>query len=164
MTNAEPRPTSYLDTLLLYYEEEIMGEAYFYGLSNHFDGPGEKEKLNLLAEVERHAAKAVKPLLEKHGLVSRTEAELQSIGKRDVEQHAGWDWNALITDMSVRYPDYLVEFDSLEKMAPDDDLAPLQFLTEHEVVAIEFANKELAGDADSAEPLRRYLATEPPQV
>ena len=42
-------------------------------------------------------------------------------------------------------------------MAPDEDLAPLKVLTEHEVVAIEFANRELAGAPDSREPLQRYI-------
>ncbi len=27
----------YLQALLLYYEEEVMGEADFYGLADHFD-------------------------------------------------------------------------------------------------------------------------------
>jgi hypothetical protein len=42
-------------------------------------------------------------------------------------------------------------------MAPEGDLYALNTLTAHEVVAIEFAEKELAGDPDSVAPLRRYL-------
>ena len=53
-------------------------------------------------------------------------------------------------------------FEGLEKMAPSSDLAPLKFLTAHETAAIEFAKLEHAGVADSAEPLRRYLAAHPP--
>ena len=43
----------YLDTLLKYFEDEISGEAYFYGLAEHF---AEREKTILLARVERRAA------------------------------------------------------------------------------------------------------------
>ncbi len=43
----------YLETLLKYYEDEVMGEAYFYGLADHIGGVVEREKLALLAEVER---------------------------------------------------------------------------------------------------------------
>ena len=62
----------YLKTLLSYYEDEIMGEAYFYGLVDHFE---EKEKLTLLARVERRAAESVVPLLNKYDLVPRDESE-----------------------------------------------------------------------------------------
>ena len=48
----------YLDTLQLYYDEEIEGEAYFARLSERFDNPDHKHKLDLLAQVERHAADA----------------------------------------------------------------------------------------------------------
>ena len=49
-------PPAYLDTLLRYYEEEISGEAYFYGLASFYQ---EIEKVNLLAEIERKAAATV---------------------------------------------------------------------------------------------------------
>lgn len=51
--------TDYLETLLSYYEEEISGEAYFYALADHFE---ERDKLILLARIERDAAHAVEPL------------------------------------------------------------------------------------------------------
>ena len=56
----------YLKTLLSYYEEEIEGEAYFYGLADHFKEQG---KLTVLARVERRAAESVVPLLENYKLV-----------------------------------------------------------------------------------------------
>jgi hypothetical protein len=47
-----PAVTSrYLDTVLKYYEEEIMGEAYFYGLADYFKKEEERQKLALLAQV-----------------------------------------------------------------------------------------------------------------
>ena len=47
-----PRLDAYRKTLLDYFEEEIMGEAYFDALAEHFDGTGERDKLHLLARVE----------------------------------------------------------------------------------------------------------------
>lgn len=154
----------YLDTLLLYFEEEIMGEAYFYGLTGHFDDPGEREKLTLLAEVERHAAEAVRPLLNRHGLMPRTDLQLKKAEKQQIEEHGGWSWAELVTYMSVRYPLYMDDFEGLENMAPARDLPALKFLTAHEVAAIEFANMEVAGNPESAEPLRGYLASQPPGI
>lgn len=152
----------YRDRLLLYFEEEIMGEAYFRGLTDHFDHPDQKAKLALLADVERHAAEAVRPLLRRHGLVPRSDAVLGLEEKKQIAEHGNWSWKELVTYMSVRYPLYMDDFEGLEKMAPAFDLPALKFLTAHEVAAIEFANREVAGNPASAEPLRRYLASSPP--
>ena len=50
------RLDTYRKTLLVYYEEEIMGEAYFDALAEHFDGEGERDKLRLLT---RHEADTI---------------------------------------------------------------------------------------------------------
>ncbi len=145
----------YLKTLLSYYEDEIMGEAYFYGLVDHFD---EQEKLTLLARVERRAAESMLPLLKKYGLVPRDEAELKTQGEDDVERHSSFAWSEFMSYMVKRYPGYVDDFKVLEQMAPNEDLYALRILTDHEVAAIKFAKKELAGDPKSLLPLHEYLA------
>ena len=144
----------YLRTLLSYYEEEIEGEAYFYGLVDHFE---EQDELKMLARVERRAAESVIPLLEKYKLVPRDESELKTRGEGHVQRHAAFDWIEFMTYIVNRYPGYLEEFTALERMAPEEDQYALNSLTEHEVAAIEFANRELAGDPDSLAPLCDYL-------
>ena len=146
----------YLKTLLSYYEEEIEGEAYFYGLVDHFE---EREKLTVLARVERHAASSVVPLLEKYDLVPRDESELKTRGESYVGRHASFDWFEFMTYIVKRYPDYLEDFTALKRMAPEEDLYALNILTDHEVAAIEFAKRELVGDPDSLAPLYDYLNT-----
>ena len=145
---------NYLKTLLSYYEEEIEGEAYFYGLVDHFE---EQDKLTVLARVERRAAESVVPLLEKYKLVPGDESKLKVRGESYVQRHASFDWLEFMTYMLKRYPGYLEEFTTLERMAPEEDLYALKKLTNHEVAAIEFANRELAGDPDSLVPLCDYL-------
>ncbi len=147
--------SKYLEKLLSYYEDEIVGEAYFYGLVEHFD---EKEKLVLLARVERHAAESVVPLLEKYSLVPRDDCELKTLGESYVKHQKSLDWTEFMKRIVKHYPDYLDDFSGLEKMAPEDDLYALNVLTEHEVAAIDFAKKELAGDPNSVTPLHQYLA------
>ena len=134
-----------------------MGEAYFYGLAEHFDGAAEREKLALLAAVERRAADVVRPLVDKHGLTPRDAAVLKALGESAIGRHRHFGWRELMTYITVRFPAYLDEFDALEKMAPEDDLPVLKQLTHHEVVTIDFAYKEIAGDPGSVAPLRRYL-------
>ena len=144
----------YLKTLLSYYEEEIEGEAYFYGLVDHFE---EQEKLTVLARVERRAATSVVPLLEKYDLIPRDASELKTRGESYVGRHASFDWFEFMTYIVKRYPDYLEDFTALKRMAPEEDLYALNILTDHEVAAIEFAKRELAGDPDSLAPLYDYL-------
>ena len=152
----------YLATLLLYYEEELMGETYFYGLCEHFPDTNQQNKLRLLAQVERHSVNAVRRLIDKYELQPRRIEELSAIGATNVDAHKHWTWLELITYMTQRYPRYLDDFAYLESLAPEEDQPPLRFLTQHEVAAIAFAEQELAGDADSANPLNSYLAEQPP--
>lgn len=157
MTEAATGGADYLKTLLDYYEAEVMGEAYFMALADLAGNPAEKDKLALLAAVEKHAAAAVAPLLEKHGLTPRSEAELKAIGKTQVARHEDYDWMELVDYMLVRFPGYVDDFENLERMAPKADLPELEFLTLHEVVTIDFANMEKAGDPNSQAPLHLYL-------
>ncbi|MEX0281202.1 MAG: hypothetical protein AB3N13_08445 [Arenibacterium sp.] len=150
--------TGYLETLKLYYEEEIEGEAYFARLSERFDNPDHTHKLRLLAEVERHAAEAVAPLIARHALTPRPSDELIESGKADAEATA-LDWPALIAGMQESYKGYLAAFEALEDMGPEEDRARLSFLTEHEVAAIKFLDQEVVDPGISAAPLEVYLAT-----
>jgi hypothetical protein len=151
------RLDAYRKTLLDYYEEEVMGDAYFNALAEHFDGEGERDKLRLLARVERAAAEMVKPLLHEHNLTARGEPVLKSLGEADVAAHQDYGWSELMAYMVASYPDYIDDFEALERLAPEADRPALKLLTQHEVVTIDFAGREVAGEADSTAPLRRYL-------
>ncbi len=151
VTNASPE---YLDTLLRYYEEEISGEAYFFALADHFD---ERDKIILLGKVERRAAEAVVPLLQKYGLKPRDESIIHAEGNSHLWGHEDYTWSEFLIHIINRYPAYLDDFNGLESMAPNEDLQALKTLTEHEVAAIDFARKELAGDPESLSPLLQYL-------
>ena len=144
----------YLDTLLKYFEDEISGEAYFYGLAEHFT---EREKTTLLARVERRAAETVRPLLDKYGLRPRDESLIHDQGKGYVKVHQSYSWHDFMNHIIKRYPGYLDDFKGLEDMAPYEDLPALNLLTDHEVAVIDFAKMELAGNPDSLLALNRYL-------
>ena len=150
--------STYHETLLLYYEEEVMGAAYFLGLAEHIGGDGVRGKFELLAAVERRAAASVRPLVDRYGLEPRGEAELAALGRSHVARHQNLSWPAFVAYMADRYPAYIDDFEGLERMAPAGDRPALEVLTGHEVAVIDFAERELAGDADSVAPMREYLA------
>ncbi len=156
----DPKPSQkYLDTLLLYYEEEIMGEAYFRAVAHQYSEPDRTYKMELMAQVERHAANAVLPLLKKYGLEPRSDTELHSIGLEDLAD-APSDWDTLIAGMQKSFPGYMPEFRALEQMAPEPDRMRLSFLTQHEVAAIAFLDLE-AQKLESAGPMLDYLKASP---
>lgn len=155
MNNSISEPSElYLKTLLQYYEEEVVGETYFYTLAKQFE---ETEKTILLARVERRAANAVVPLLEKYQLIPRTELDMKKEGRADTAAHDHYSWIGFMEHILDRYPGYLDDFSSLEAMAPAADLEAIKILTDHEVAVIDFAKREIAGDPGSIEPLLSYL-------
>ncbi len=152
-----PAPTqAYLETLLLYYEEEVEGEAYFATLADLAQRSDHRDKLNLLARVENHAAGITFPLIQKYALRPRSNATLSRSGQ-DQASAVLKPWGDLVADMARTFPGYVDDFLRLEAMAPPQDLPRLKLLTEHEVAAIEFLDLELSGTRDSVAPLHAYL-------
>lgn len=146
----------YLDTLLLYYEEEVEGEAYFQTLAEMAKIPDHRDKLDLLAKVEHHAAAVTLPLIRKYALVPRSDAILFQSG-RDQARKLEKPWSDLLADMVRTFPGYVDDFLRLEAMAPREDLPRLKLLTAHETAAIEFLDLEVLGAQNSVEPLLAYL-------
>ena len=160
MTEEKTPTQEYLDTLLLYFEEEIIGEGYFLGLAKRFPDQDQSEKMMYLAKVERCAAEHVRPLLQKYGLKPPLDTELFECAQEDIEHSFSLGWKGLIDQMVESYPDYMPEFQALEAMAPSEDIAYLKRLTAHEVAAIKFATLEQAGDRNSLRPLPVYITNE----
>ncbi len=151
------RNLSYEETLIWYFEEEIEGEAYFHALAEHFDEPGAAEKLHVMAEVERCAANVMRPLLERHNLVTRDENTLRADAVTKIGKDASRTWPEYVDHVADYFPVYVPMFEALENMAPAEDRAALERLTDHEHVTIDFAIREKAGDPDSAKPMRDYI-------
>ncbi|MEM7058819.1 MAG: FAD-dependent oxidoreductase [Pseudomonadota bacterium] len=146
----------YLPTLLQYWEEEVAGEAFFRELAARAAEPRHKEKMLLLAELEQCTAEITEPLLKKYGLTPRSLEDLRQEGKLDADS-VPQEWRALIGYMADKFPEYIPSFKRLEAMAPPEDLPILEQMTDHEVVAIEFLQRERAGDPDATAPLLRFI-------
>ncbi|MEM6305352.1 MAG: FAD-dependent oxidoreductase [Pseudomonadota bacterium] len=146
----------YLETLLLYYEEEIAGEAYFIALADRVDADA-AVGLRLLGDVERHCAAIVAPLLAKYGLKPRPTPDLIDQGRADADR-GPQTYPEMIAYMRKTFPAYIGDFERLEAMAPAEDLPVLKRMTEHEVVAIEFLERQGTGAPDPTGPLTVFLS------
>ena len=147
---------AYLDTLLLYYEEEVEGEAYFKALADFAKQPDHRDKLNLLARVENHAANITLPLIRKYTLTPKDDVHLFQSGQ-EMARRDNKTWDDLLANMARAFPGYVDDFLQLEAMAPQEDLPRLKLLTAHEVAAIAFLDLELSGAQDSVAPMNAYL-------
>lgn len=148
----------YLDTLTLYYEEEVEGEAYFHALAERLEDAEEKRKMRMVGDVETYAYTAVEPLLKKYDLTPRPRDELQAAARKSALESEG-DYVHFIKKWQNEFPGYIDDFERLEAMAPPEDVAYLKILTDHEHAAIAFIAKELNGEPDSTFPMERYLET-----
>lgn len=151
-------PSEYLATLLLFYEEEVIGEAFFAGLARRFPAPRSDRAMHLLSKMERCVVDCVRPLLDKHGLRPRSDAELHRIGSLEAEQCVTSTWQDYMTSIATKFPIFLEEFAALRRVAPESDLALLKVFDDHEVATIDFAKREIAGDPDSIASLTDFIA------
>ncbi|MGO1120418.1 oxidoreductase [Rhodovibrionaceae bacterium A322] len=157
LSSPQAKPSqAYLDTLCRYYEEEVAGEAYFHAVSERFENPEERSKMTLVAEVETVAAESVYPLIQKYGLTPKSKEELQSEA-RQAAAGASSVWQDHVAEMMRTFPGYVEDFEALEAMAPAEDLPRLKLLTEHEIAALEFLEREKAGKAQAVGPLLAYM-------
>ena len=162
---AQPAPApadpDYLEALLRAYEEEGEGEALYRALAQRMVQPRHKEKMLLLAEVERATAKAVRPLIDRYGLTPAPREALVATAQAQAARGAQ-DWHTLLEQMRGSVPGYVDEFKKIEAMGPAADQPFLALMTAHEVVALEFLEREEKGDPDSTAPLLDFLLSLPP--
>jgi dimethylamine/trimethylamine dehydrogenase len=149
------RFSDYQTGLLLAYEEEVEGEAYFAGLAQHYEGRHRKVMLEL-AELERETALTLLPLIAKYALVPREQSELIAAGSTEAVSRSGTSWSTLIEGLVKTLPRFVEEFEAIEGLGPAEDLAILRLATAHEVALLQFALREKAGDGQSLEPIAEF--------
>jgi dimethylamine/trimethylamine dehydrogenase len=157
-------PSEYQATLQLFYEEEVIGEAFFAGLANRFPELRAHRAMRLLSAMERCVVDFVRPLLDKYDLRPRGDAELHGMGSLEAEHRATSTWHDYVTSIATSFPVFLEEFAALRRVAPAADLPLLKIFDDHEIAAIEFAKREIAGDPDSLDSLTDFLAAYRPDL
>lgn len=148
--------SDYRTALILSYDEEISGEAYFERLATFFAGRS-SQALLLLARIERVTAAAIRPLLDRHGFVATDHSRLRADGLAEANRKSGVSWQELVEGMAVDFPAFVEEFEQVERLAPASDRELIRVLTDHEVAGIEFARREVTADPRSLDPLKDFL-------
>jgi hypothetical protein len=158
MSLAPRQFTDYAAGLKMCFEEEISGRAYFAGLAEFHRGTA-REALALLAAMERVTGDAIRPLLDRHSIAAQDVAELAQMGRTEAAAKRDVSWADLVSSMASDFPAFVTEFEQIIALAPPQDRPVLHILVDHEVAAVEFAEREAAGRPDSLAPLRAFMAT-----
>jgi hypothetical protein len=148
---------SFEEGLRMAYEEEISGETYFARLAEFQTGRA-REALELMAAMEVVTARAIEPVLARHGILTTPVDQLRQEGRAEADRLAHVSATELFTTMRDTYDAYVAEFEATLAQAPDADKPAVQILIDHEVAIIDFSHAELRGDAESLQPLQDYLA------
>jgi len=147
----------YKRILISSYEAEVANEAWFLAMAGSLGGVRPAACLALLAQVERHAAALLEPLMQHLGLETAATADLHRRGREEAAASGIGDWQALLRHLRDDYPKYIDEYRQRAHQAPVDHQPVWNALALHEVVTVEFARRELAGDPDALAPLHGYL-------
>ena len=159
-----PTPRRIIDyraSLLDFFEEEVVGEAFFNTLAERFGTSDQRHKLSLLAQMERRVVETMRPLIEKYDLRPRADEPLHGIGRKEAERYISATWHEFMARIVAEFPVFLEEFSALAAVAPVEDLSSLQAFDRHEIATIEFAKREIAGDPVSAATLVAFLEGSP---
>ena len=158
-TGSSEASAQYLELLTRYYEEEIEGIGWFAALADGMTDKAHAAKMQLLSDAEVYAAASIAPLLAKYDVTPRDRGELVASGAAQGKVDAAKGWHVLIQEMTATFPRFMLDFARLEALAPVEDLTLLKVLTAHEIAAIDFLDREMAGHEASTAPLIHYLKT-----
>ena len=155
-----PTPRIFADyraALTVTVEEEISGVSYFAALAGFHEGAA-RRALMTMSQIEAAMVAAVLPLAGRRGLTLPGVEALQAMGRVDAQTQAGQTWPQFLQHVHTDYPAYMDEFRQLSALAPDEDQAFVQLLTDHEQAFIDFAELERAGLPGAQAVLDRLLA------
>lgn len=149
---------SYEQLLIKAYEEEIGGAAYFDELTTIFTQADEVRKLSVLVELENQTGAALHTLIQKHQLPTLSIEEINQQARKEAHATQGKTWQQLMQLFAKDYPPYIQEFQNTFDLAPIEDKPILQQTIEHEVVLIEFAQKELSSQTHTTDVINQHIA------
>lgn len=157
MTSGEELPEVEFARLLAWaYRGEVSGEALFATLADAW--PDNAGDLRVLAELERHMANALVPLLARYDVEGGNDERSRRTGRDSAAGLAEQGWPAFLT-LFVPVTDAALErYHRLQTLAPETD-PRFDALIAHEEALQAFGVAHLAGAGDHAlDPVREVIA------
>jgi len=145
------------------FQGEVYGEAVFRRMAELCEVPAHARKLRVLEQLERETKELLRPAVREVGYPGVESAERISEGEALGAQLANAPWPELMRSTRLELERFVEDFERAERLAPPGKEPLLRHVTAHERALLEFATRELAGDArrDSLEPVIALLLSAP---
>jgi hypothetical protein len=131
------------------YQAEIVGEGLFstwlaHCAREHADG------MALLLQLEGEAKVRLRPFLWRLGLTLVEDESMRAAGSEVAEKLKDLPWREAMLELEQLVKPYLARYQALESAAPAADKTRIQFMVEHELTVLRYAELQAAGDTEGA--------------
>jgi hypothetical protein len=126
------------------YQGEVLGEALFGRIAERLDDPGRAAKMRVLATLERRTKEAIAPALERAGLSTEPDPEMDTLAEALAVDIAWEDFLGATEAITVQY---IPLYERIGVLDPSERAAS-ELLVAHEAALRAFARAELEGDTE----------------
>ena len=135
------------------YQGEVLGELLFGGIAEQLADPDQAAKMKVLATLERRTKEATAPALERAGVSTDPDPEMQVMATALIPGALAMTWSDLMATVGPITEQYIPLYQRIGELSPAErETADL--LVAHEVALCAFAAAEVAGDcAGSLQPI-----------
>jgi hypothetical protein len=133
------------------YRGEVLGEILFGGIADQLDhdDPEHARKMRVLSTLERRTKEATAPALERAGLSTEPDPEMQATATALLPAALAMTWDDLIKTIGPITAQYIPLYQRIGELSPEEgETAGL--LVAHEQALRDFAQAELAGDVTAS--------------
>lgn len=154
-------PPSYDEQVLLAYEGEIVGHTTYTALADAFTDPDVKAVCERVAQMEGLTRDRLEPLaIARNADLPAITARATARGKERAAGMAAQGWRKTMEDYQPQTPRSIARFETMETLAPADELAAVEHLTAHSRTFARVVEHCLADNAPAAaRELDTFLAT-----
>ncbi len=135
------------------YQGEVLGELLFGGLADRLDDPDHAAKMRVLATLERRTKEAAAPALERAGIPTGPDPEMQATATALLPGALAMSWRELMGTIGPITAQYIPLYQRIGELDPAERETS-ELLVAHEAALRSFAHAEIEGDrATSLEPI-----------
>ena len=140
---------NYIEGIRSAWLGERLGEVFFRKLAEQTEEETLQQKWLVLAQLEKVTGSKMASLLESHG-ESATTTENIDVDSDVISRYTSGSHQEAMLHMKEVVEKAVARFDQLLAVAPEDDIADVQFLVHHELALLSFVDHEIEGNPGSA--------------
>ncbi|MCY1268876.1 hypothetical protein D9M68_192240 [compost metagenome] len=142
----------YQQYLMTVFAEEVEGEAFFRGLSEHAENADQKHKWAVLTQLEIQTQEHIREALRVLDIeVTKQDKNIQR-GEQLAEHFSRMPWLEFMTAFQPALKNFIAQYQTGEQLAPEDgrERTLLRYITRHEQALLAFVVRELEGRGEES--------------